>query len=977
MPRGLPANRRRKRSFDLGSFSPQAIDEVWDAIQALRIKLPQLVKFARMATGRPDMVVEITTGAPHTLGNKVFIRPPLGLGSKYEHDRSNCGHRDFSGTQICKACQVREVIDFYLFHELAHVIGGTQNKVTFREHRRAAREAARLHPEGCAHHVQVFERLDFIKVHGSDAMSLGQVFNPFLPTIINVLEDARVNEMTFQTRPGMRIVFEMNTEQLLTEGTEVSLGERRPWSDAPLDSQFMVGLQIRASGASYQGAFHEDVINALADSKLTRLCERATQVENVYEIFMLSLEVHERAQQLGYCKLDPCEPAPPPPDIGSLGNPGGEEKTQGESGEGESGEGSSPGVQLDGESAGPEDSDSPSSRDASPASPSVERSDADESDGPGDEEEIDGAGNSPVREPDSGLDNAGVDDPDEKSGGSDSDGDEQGELGSGETGSGKESNSESEGSESGEEVNAASECGKVQDAGNDGESDASANPSDDAGVSGPGNEGAAFDGGVGAASDGGVPASEGETRDSGSEQVGPGDGEVSSESQRGSDGVEAGGSQDGQSDSDVSGDGDDEGDSEAEVEIEGEDDHTEALDPWDVLIPERPDAEGAPFDTPSGPVEPSPADLGQHGTPEETARALGKFLMHGYHDKESDIHTPGLLDEMADGDLDRMIGIPGDADYDQLMENLIDLALSQVHVFDGPSVNVATTEVATFPTRGIRWDVKSATQSLGVDQSELPRLFAPPESLIGQVLLHARRVFDNNKRSSLDRNRKSGKINTKVLGRRAPTGDDRLFAKKVTPSKKSYFVVLGGDASGSTDRLERSPKIKRCLHAQGDLLARLGIDWAGYMHSAYGASLHNWDASAGWSGMLWNYLLPYKAENDAWNDAAKERLACIMPVSQNLDGHTLEAYRKIAMKHQATDRVVMYYTDGEFPAINAEEERTIIDRELILYKQHRIKLVCVGIQTDSPARLGIPTVRVDSDEDIVKVIEFLDKILSE
>jgi hypothetical protein len=36
----------------------------------------------------------------------------------------------------------------------------------------------------------------------------------------------------------------------------------------------------------------------------------------------------------------------------------------------------------------------------------------------------------------------------------------------------------------------------------------------------------------------------------------------------------------------------------------------------------------------------------------------------------------------------------------------------------------------------------------------------------------------------------------------------------------------------------------------------------------------------------------------------------------------------------------------------------------------------VGIQTDSPKRYGLPTVRVDSDEDLVEVIKFLDEILT-
>jgi hypothetical protein len=82
------------------------------------------------------------------------------------------------------------------------------------------------------------------------------------------------------------------------------------------------------------------------------------------------------------------------------------------------------------------------------------------------------------------------------------------------------------------------------------------------------------------------------------------------------------------------------------------------------------------------------------------------------------------------------------------------------------------------------------------------------------------------------------------------------------------------------------------------------------------------------------------------------------------------------MNSTATDRIVIYYTDGEMPAENKEEETQILLREIDLYKKYGITLVCVGIQTDSPKQYGLPTVRVDSDDDLVKVIKFLDEILT-
>lgn len=991
-------------------FDPDASDQAWEAITVLRSKLSSITKFARIVTGNERLTVEITTGVPHTMGNKVFIRPPLGLGAKHEHQRSMCGQREASGMQRCRACQVREVIDFYLFHELAHVIGKTQTRVSGKEFQTAHIEALRLHPQGCPHHDGVIEDIDRARAFGCDAMTLAGMFNPWLPTIINVLEDARVNEMTFISRPGMRRIFEMNLERLLTEGTEVGVDKTASWADCPINSQFMVGLQIQASGADFEGSFDPTVIEALRDPKLVALCSRAIRLGTVCQIFSLAVEVHKRAQELGFCELDPCTVEDEAPDIGSLGTPGGEnlpskgggggtepgDNAEGDSpdrgsdsgeasegGEGESGseseesgESSSNSGGSDAESSG--SSDDPTSPEGhSAASPSAGvREDGEAGT---DRSEPESGGSDPSSE------TSGSDEP--VSSGSDESGTEEGSGGSGDQADGESSDgsadsvvhpdskesgegvreSDSTGSESSRaetegpgEVDAGSESSKLPSSGSDSEPDASTDTGDTAGISGPsGEEGAR--GRV----DQHSPTGEVGTAESGEDEDDPDGHGLQSESLGEQDDVEAG-------------------------RVDHRDEGTDADDadpgnPWDVENRPQLHHDGDPFDSPYGPVgDPTPEPT-VVGTPDDAARDVSKFLMHGTKDQA------GLLDVMAaddadsaeHGDAERLIGVPmDDQEYAELMEGILALALGQAGVFDGPSENVVTTEIATFPMRGIRWSPRDTCEKLEISESQLPSIFAPSEELIGAVLLHGRTVFDANKRSHRDTNRRSGKVNTRVLGRRAPVGDDRLFAKKVVPKKRDYFLVLGGDASGSTNQYERNSKIKRSIHAQAELLHRLGVGWAGYMHSAYWSSLSdfkpNGSRKRGTDGqeLIWNYLLPFKEEHEAWNDNTKTKLASINPVSQNLDGHTLEAYRKIAMRNTATDRIVVYYTDGEMPAANKEEELEILYREIDLYKRYNIDLVCVGIQTDSPLEYGLPTVRVDSDEDIVKVIRFLDDILT-
>lgn len=1000
----------------VSGFDPDSSEQVWEAVTVLRSKLSDMTKFARVITGNPNLTVDITTGVPHTMGNKVFIRPPLGLGAKHEHQRSMCGQRDLSGRQMCRACQVREVIDFYLFHELAHVICKTQDRVGSKEFQTARREALRLHPEGCPHNKEVIKDLDHARAFGCDSMSLGGIFNKWLPTIINVLEDARVNENTFVSRPGLRRVFEMNLERLLTEGTEVGVDKTASWSDSPINSQFMIGLQIQASGASFEGAFDASVIEALRDPELTVLCGRVLQLDSVFQVFNLALEVHKRAQELGFCELDPCTVEDEAPDIGSLGTPGGEDSASeaGSGGDGESAddaEGDSPdrsgnpgAADKGGESEGSPDSEgsgegsgNAESADAEPSgsgndSSSSEQSSSAPSPGVGDDgeagtdrgepecrgtdsssEDSSGEANEPGSTlPDSSDESGGQ----EAAGGTGNQADGSSADGSNypvvqpdrqESGKGTRqtgdtdagiSGSENEESEGSGEVDAGSESSNLPAPGNDREADASADTGDDAGISGSSGE-------VGASEwlDQHSPTDTVGTAESGEDKGDPDGQGVQSESLEGSNEIE----------------------SERASNSDETSDSSDPANPWDVENHEERHVTGDPFDGSNGSIGPSTPEPMVPGTPDDAARDVSKFLMHGSEGQA------GLLDVMAaedsnkaeHGDAENLIGLPlDDAEYADLYEGLLALALGQVGIFDGPSENVATTEIAEFPMRGIRWQPEYTCEALKISQADLPTAFAPAETLIGSALLHARTVFDANKRSHRDTNRRSGKVNTRVLGRRAPVGDDRLFAKKVVPKKRDYFLVLGGDASGSTDRYERNAKIKRSIHAQAEVLHRLNLSWAGYMHSAYWSSLTDFRAagsrklSMAGGHLIWNYLLPFKEEHESWNDHTKTKLASVNPISQNLDGHTLEAYRKIAMRNAATDRIVVYYTDGEMPAANKDEELEILYREIDLYKKYSIDLVCVGIQTDSPLKYGLPTVRVDSDEDIVKVIKFLDEILT-
>lgn len=239
-----------------------------------------------------------------------------------------------------------------------------------------------------------------------------------------------------------------------------------------------------------------------------------------------------------------------------------------------------------------------------------------------------------------------------------------------------------------------------------------------------------------------------------------------------------------------------------------------------------------------------------------------------------------------------------------------------------------------------------------------------PESLLGPALLEMRRVFADNERGKYEHNLRSGKVRGKVLGKRAWAGDDRLFQTKRLPGKKSYAVIIGVDISGSTIGVNLS-LAKRAAMAQAHLLQRAGIKFAVYAHSG----------DVDYDNKFWLDMFEIKSFDAPWGAVEQEALSKLCAASANLDGHTLEFYRRLIEKRSETDKIIMYYSDGQMPAENYHEELEILQREIMTCKKKKITLLGVGIRTDSPRRHGLDTVEVHEDSDVIKVIRHLKNAL--
>jgi hypothetical protein len=335
----------------------------------------------------------------------------------------------------------------------------------------------------------------------------------------------------------------------------------------------------------------------------------------------------------------------------------------------------------------------------------------------------------------------------------------------------------------------------------------------------------------------------------------------------------------------------------------------------------------------------------------------------------NEFHGHGKDEELDAELLGDSVPMPWDQEADA---QAMSMAVVQGPLFDTFSGTVNGLEVITYPDEAFKWGPSGGPYFQ--EDLPVPEEFMVDERIIGRTLRDARVVFTENKRAKHERGLKSGRVNPAVLGRRAPVQDDRLFQKKRRPGKRDYEFVIGVDVSGSTQAAFRLERIKRAVFAQAELLHRLDVKFSIYAHTG------GWDRKSPWSWSNRNngyqvWILKIKGPNEAWGRQPRTRLAHLRPLIENLDGHTIEFYRKQLEKSQATDRILLYYTDGEMPAANKYEELDILQRELGELDRRGIIKLAVGINTDSPSRYGFDTVQVDCDEDLVKVVTQLRRYL--
>lgn len=930
-------------------------ERAWRAVKAFNELAPTLTSFARAITGDKKMVVLAASrgGASSISGNTIRVQPPIALGDGRQHNRQLCEKRDRdTRMQRCEACAARELLMCRVFHEIAHSVFNSEDKILKSERKLIRGMIDEWHPaDVCGHGSKLKTLADMADGH----LDLANAFSPFLMGILRSIEDARVDSKMYRARPGLKVPNDVRYSHTFTHGTDFGNGVPVFWRDTPLNSQVIIGILLLAAGHKIRDNYlSAEAIEHLADEELISISGKALFANSVHNSLETTVELFRRLQEMKLCYVPKCVPTP---SLNAEPEKGNDDDEAGDSGEGESepsdGADGSDGKPDDGNRDDADGSSGDESGDEGDGDPADKSDDlADKGDGSGlsgehqseagpggDDDEPSEDESEPTKDRSSGDDSQDADDdaasdeadvPDAHDGKDGADDlEDDGDVDSGDAdrkrdgGASSEPNAgdedaEPEGVGEGdaeplqEEPGDAGEPGGSDDAGSSGDVDESADREPGADAQGSGSDG--------------------------SDPSGDVDPDAEAESEAGlGDGGEADGDLD-----EAEGDGD-EPLAEARREVKGE----------DVWEEDNPELQGVNHGVENG-VE-NEFDPAEYGSPDEVLEALEKFHGHG-HEEEIDAE---LLGET----------LPTEAEAKKIVE-AVATAVAQAMVFDCSSLNVRGVRVIKYPHTPFQWP-----STYRYEDPITPAEFMPSEAIIGPALMQARLVFSENKRAKNIGNLRTGKINTSVLGRRAALGDDRLFKRKILPGKRDYFVVIGIDCSGSTGTGFRMERIKRAAFAKAELLNRLGIKFAIYGHTGGTSNADNPRDYESLDYMTEVWMLEIKNPDEAWNDGTKQRLAELEPQAENLDGHSLEFYRKIAEKRRETDRIIIYYTDGAMPAANHDEELVILLDEIDKCKKRDITLMAVGINTDSPTKYGFDTIRVDSDSDLSKVVAQLKRRL--
>jgi hypothetical protein len=222
-------------------------------------------------------------------------------------------------------------------------------------------------------------------------------------------------------------------------------------------------------------------------------------------------------------------------------------------------------------------------------------------------------------------------------------------------------------------------------------------------------------------------------------------------------------------------------------------------------------------------------------------------------------------------------------------------------------------------------------------------------------------------------------------------GNRRVFRRIDKAAKRSYSVLIGVDLSGSTQ--SSSPtygesvndRLVKLVFRQAELLHKAGIPFAIVGHTGFSRHTHSMGmltpgdeaallAAGVDRGTSTTDLFLAKGFKEHWNENTQLALCSWEPGAKNLDGQTMKHYIRMLSRQRATDRLLLYYTDGQMPAEDGARQRIILERELkrahawSKRKHDRLTVIGVGYGCNDPEKYGLDTILVDDTSTLAEQV---------
>jgi hypothetical protein len=412
--------------------------------------------------------------------------------------------------------------------------------------------------------------------------------------------------------------------------------------------------------------------------------------------------------------------------------------------------------------------------------------------------------------------------------------------------------------------------------------------------------------------------------------------------------------------SDADDQADDEGDDEQDGE--GEDQGSDADDQADDDQDGEGDGQGSDADDQADDDEDEQNDDGEGG--EGASGASQDDPDAETDDEQGDGQEEGPTDqeiqdmiEQALRDFLDMVGHGEDKEQEPEKEDALERAIKQSD-FDEPSENLDRVEVKDYSEE---WSQRDPGCHLEV-----------PESVIARPKNHLRVVFAENRKVGLEGSLKSGpRLDNKHL-HRVGSDDFRIFGRRSIPKRRDWFVVVGLDISSSNNSNGALRPMKEAASAVGQMLQQLGVKFVMEAHTSTAETFY--DSSGGRQYRRVLIHCPVKAETEVWDARTLRKLEQMYGQGGNMDGHSLERYRKLLDANRATDKLLMYFTDGEMHG--SGEEGEVMQRNIELCLQRRYNLLAIAYKNDSPKDFGFDCVTYKDGRDVATIVAGLDRHLS-